>query len=182
LVWFCLNDSLKINRTKPNHIHFYLAIKMILILKTEPNRTAITLSTTSRREKNVKSLQRISKYSKKKNAYFLDLFLFLSALDILTSKSPSLVMAFLPYVLLFLSLTAHSCKHKQLLLCLSIFQVSTFFFLFKKNYDNSTLYIFPNSWFGFLWLFTKKLVPLILFFLYEWFYKQKYHFLGSLKN
>ncbi|KAK2380788.1 PLASMODESMATA CALLOSE-BINDING PROTEIN [Trifolium repens] len=30
---------------------------------------------------------------------------------ILTSKSPSLVMAFLPYVLLFLSLTAHSCAY-----------------------------------------------------------------------
>jgi hypothetical protein len=38
--WFGLDGVLKINRTKPNHMHFYLAIKMIFIFKTESNRTA----------------------------------------------------------------------------------------------------------------------------------------------
>ena len=42
LVWFGLDDFLKINRTKPNRMHFYLAVRMTFMLKTEPNRTAIT--------------------------------------------------------------------------------------------------------------------------------------------
>jgi hypothetical protein len=42
LVWFGLDDFLKTNRTKPNRMHFYLAVRMTFILKTEPNRTAIT--------------------------------------------------------------------------------------------------------------------------------------------
>jgi hypothetical protein len=42
LVWFGLDDFLKINRTKPNRMLFYLAVWMIFLLKTEPNRTANT--------------------------------------------------------------------------------------------------------------------------------------------
>jgi hypothetical protein len=42
LVWFGLDDLLKTNRTKPNRMHFYLAVRMTFMLKTEPNRTAIT--------------------------------------------------------------------------------------------------------------------------------------------
>jgi hypothetical protein len=41
--WFDFVDFLKTNRTKSNRIYFYLAVKMIFMLKTEPNCTAITL-------------------------------------------------------------------------------------------------------------------------------------------
>jgi hypothetical protein len=34
--WFGLDDFLKINRTKPNRMHFYLAVRVIFMLKTEP--------------------------------------------------------------------------------------------------------------------------------------------------
>jgi hypothetical protein len=40
--WFGFVDFLKTNRTKSNRIYFYLAVKMIFMLKIEPNRTAIT--------------------------------------------------------------------------------------------------------------------------------------------
>jgi len=40
--WFGLDDFLKINRTKPHHMHFYFAVWMTFMLKTEPNRTANT--------------------------------------------------------------------------------------------------------------------------------------------
>jgi hypothetical protein len=40
--WFGFDDFLKINRTKPNFMHFYLTIMMIFMFKIELNRTANT--------------------------------------------------------------------------------------------------------------------------------------------
>jgi hypothetical protein len=37
-----LDDFLKTNRTKPHRMHFYPAVRMIFMLKTEPNHTVIT--------------------------------------------------------------------------------------------------------------------------------------------
>jgi len=44
LVWFGLNFILEVNRTKPNRILFYLAVRMTFSLKIEPSRTANTPS------------------------------------------------------------------------------------------------------------------------------------------
>ena len=38
-VWFGLDFILKVNRTKPNRILIYLAVRMTFSLKTEPNQT-----------------------------------------------------------------------------------------------------------------------------------------------
>jgi hypothetical protein len=43
-VWFGSDFILKVNRTKPIRILFYLTVWMTFTLKTEPNRTANTPS------------------------------------------------------------------------------------------------------------------------------------------
>jgi len=42
--WFGSDFIFKVYRTKPIHILFYLAVRMTFILKTEPNHTANTPS------------------------------------------------------------------------------------------------------------------------------------------
>jgi len=42
LVWFDSDCILKVNQTKPNRTHFYLAVRVTFSLKTEPTRTANT--------------------------------------------------------------------------------------------------------------------------------------------
>jgi len=44
LVWFGSNFILKVNRTNPNRILIYLAVRMTFSLKTESNRTTNTPS------------------------------------------------------------------------------------------------------------------------------------------
>jgi len=44
LVWFGSDVILKLNRTKPNHIFFYLAVRMTINFKTKPKRTTNTLT------------------------------------------------------------------------------------------------------------------------------------------
>jgi hypothetical protein len=44
LIWFGSDFILKVNRTKPIRILFYLTVRMTFTLKTEPNRTANTPS------------------------------------------------------------------------------------------------------------------------------------------
>jgi len=43
LVWFGSDFIFKVNRIKPNHMLFYLAVQMTFILKIKPNRTTNTL-------------------------------------------------------------------------------------------------------------------------------------------